>query len=67
METRERQVAEAEDAASAREAMTQEEVDRRVVEARADLANRYDMKLKFVEAKSEGRTAALRSGLAEAE
>nr|XP_020164068.1 paramyosin-like [Aegilops tauschii subsp. strangulata] len=67
LDTRERQVAEAEDAASAREVRTQEEVDRRVVEARADLANRYDLKLKLVEAEAKGRTAALRSRFAEAE
>ena len=38
LETRERQVAQAEDAASACEARIQEEVDRRVAEGRADLA-----------------------------
>ena len=38
-----------------------------MAEARADLAIRYDLKLKLLEAESEGRTAALRSGLAEAE
>ena len=67
LEMRERQVAEAEDAASAREARTQEEADRRVAEASADLANRYNLKLKLMEAEGVGRTAALRSGLAEAE
>ena len=67
METRERQVAQAEDAVSAREARIQEEVDRGLAEARADLANRYDLKLKFVEAEAKGRTTTLRSRLAEAE
>ena len=67
LETRERQVAQAEDAVSTREARAQEEVDRRVAEARADLAGRYDLKLKLVEAEGVGRTTALRSGLAEAE
>ena len=51
----------------AREARIQEEVDRRVVEARADLVSRYDLKLKLVEAEVAGRTAALRSRLTEAE
>ena len=37
LETRERQVAQAEDAVGVREAKVQEEVDRRVAEARADL------------------------------
>ena len=64
---RECQVAEAEDAASARKARTQEEVDHRVVDARADLPNRYDLKLKLVEAEAEGRAATLRSRLAAVE
>ena len=38
-----------------------------MAEARADLAGRYDLKLKLVEAEGVGRTTALRSGLAEAE
>ena len=49
------------------EARAQEEVDHRVAEAHADLAGRYDLKLKLVEAEGVGRTAALRSGLVEAE
>ena len=57
----------AEDAVTAREAKIQEEVDRRVAKARADLANEYDLKLKFLEAEAEGRTAALWSKLNEAE
>ena len=67
LETRERKVAMAEDAATAREAKIQEEVDRRVAEARADLANEYDLKSKISEAEVEGRTAALRARLDEAE
>ena len=55
LETRERQVAQAEDAVSAPEARAQEEVDRRVAEARADLAGRYDLKLKLVEAEGVGK------------
>ena len=42
-------------------------MDHRVAEARTDLAGKYDLKLKLVEAEGVGRTAALRSGLAEAE
>ena len=38
-----------------------------MAEARADLAGRYDLKPKLVEAEAVGRTTALRSGLAEAE
>ena len=67
LETRERQVAQVEDAVCAREVRAQEEVDRWVAEARADLVGRYDLKLKLVEAEAVGRTTALRSGLAEAE
>ena len=67
LETRERQVAQAEDAASTREARIQEEIDRRVAEGRADLANRYNLKLKLLEAEADGRTAALRSKLNEVE
>nr|XP_020168137.1 vicilin-like seed storage protein At2g18540 [Aegilops tauschii subsp. strangulata] len=66
LETRERQVAQTEDAVGAREAKAQEEVDRRVAEARVDLVGRYDLKLKPVEAEAMGRTTALKSGLAEA-
>ena len=38
-----------------------------MVKARSDLANRYNLKLKLVEAEAEGRTTALRSRLDEAE
>nr|XP_020159880.1 hyaluronan-mediated motility receptor-like [Aegilops tauschii subsp. strangulata] len=67
LETRERQVALAEDAVGAREARAQEDVDRRVAEARADILGRYDLKLKLVEAEAAGRTTALKSRLTEAE
>ena len=67
LETRERQVAQAEDVVGAREAKAQEEVDRRAAKAHADLVGRYDLKLKLVEAEVVGRTNALRSGLDEAE
>ena len=67
LEMRERQVAQAEDAIGAREAKAQEEVDRRVVEARADLEGRYDLKLKLAGTEDAGRAAALRPKLAEVE
>ena len=67
LETRERQVAQAEDAANARKARIQKEVDNRVAEARADLVGRYDLKLELVEAEAVGRTTALRTELAEVE
>ena len=67
LETRERQVAQAEDDVGAHEARVQEEVDPRVAEACADLASRYDLKLELVEAKVAGRRTALRSKLTEAE
>lgn len=67
LETRERHVTQVEHVVGAREARAQEEVDRRVAEACADLAGRYDLKLDPLEAEAVGRTAALRSGLAEAE
>ena len=51
----------------AREAKIQEEVDCMVEDSHADLVNRYDLKLKLVEAEAEGRTAVLRSRMAEAE
>ena len=54
LETREHQVAQAEDAASAREARIQEEIDHRVAKGHADLANRYDLKLKLLKAEAEG-------------
>ena len=64
---RDRHVAMAEDVITAREAKIQEEVARRVAKARADLATKYDLKLKFSEAAGEGWTFALRSRLDEAE
>ena len=67
LETRERQVTQAEDDVGAREARVQEEVDRRVAEAHTDLASGYDLKLEMVEAEAAGRTAALSSKLTEME
>ena len=67
LETRERQVAQAEDAIGAREARVQEEVDRRVAKVRADLEGRYDLKLKLAGTEDAGRAAALRPRLDEAE
>ena len=67
LETRERQVAQAEDNVGSREARVQEEDDRRMAEARAVLAGGCDLKLKLVEAEVADRTAALRSRLTEAE
>ena len=66
LETRDRQVDQVEDVVGAREAKAQEEVDRRVAEARAALVGRYDLKLALVEVEAMGRTTAL-SALAEAE
>ena len=67
LETRVHQVAQVEDVVGAREAKAQEEVDRRVAEARAVLFGKYDLKLALVEAEVVGRTTALKSALAEAE
>ena len=65
--TRELQVAQAEDTVGAREAGVEEEVNRRVAEVRADLEGRYDLKLKLAGVEDEGRAAALRPRLDEAE
>ena len=67
LETREHQVAQVEDAANAREARIQKEVDSRVAETRTNLDNRYGMKPELVGAKADGRGSALRSRLAEAQ
>ena len=67
LETRERQVDQAEGVVGAREAKAQEEVDRRVASARTALVGMYDLKLALVEAEVVGRTTALKSALAEAE
>nr|XP_020194689.1 uncharacterized protein LOC109780517 [Aegilops tauschii subsp. strangulata] len=67
LETRERQVAQAEDAPNVREARIHKKVDSRVAEARADLVGRYDLKLELVEAEAVGRTTALRTELAKVE
>ena len=65
LETRERQVTQAEDEVGAHEARIQEEVDHRIAEARADLERMYDQRLELIEAEATGRTAALRSKLTE--
>ena len=67
LETRERQVAQAEDAVGAREAGVEEEITRRVAEVRPDLEGRYDLKLKLAGQEGAGRAAALRPRLDEAE
>nr|XP_020201267.1 plectin-like [Aegilops tauschii subsp. strangulata] len=67
LEVRERQVAMAEDAFTAREAKIQEEVDRRVAKARTDLDDEHRLKLELVEAEVKGRTTALKTKLNEAE
>ena len=56
-----------EDDVGAREVRAQEEVGRRVAEARANLESRHNLKLKLVEAGAAGRTAALKSWLVEVE
>ena len=66
LETRERQVAVAEDAITMHEAKIQEEVDRRVAKARTDLADEHRLALVFLEAEAKGRTTALRKKLDEA-
>ena len=67
LETRERQVAQAEDAVGAHEARVEKEVNRRVAEVHADLEGRYDLKLKLAGIEDAGRAAALRPRLDEAE
>lgn len=66
LETRERQVIQAEDDVGAREARIQQEVHRRMVQVRADLVREYDQRVELIEAEAAGRTAALRSKLTEA-
>ena len=46
------------------EARAQEEVERRVVEARSGLERQYEARLELIRAEAEGRTAALRAKLA---
>ena len=65
LEMRERLVTQAEDDVTARGARVQEEVDRRVAEARSDLERQYEARLELIRAEAEGRTAALRAKLAE--
>ena len=67
LETRERQVAQAEDVVGAREARVEEEINHRVAEVRADLEGRYKLKLKLAGLEGAGRDAALRPRLDEAE
>ena len=67
LETRERQVAQAEDVVGACEAKAQEEVDRRVAEVRAGLESWHGLKLQLAEMEAAGRAAALRPRLAEVE
>nr|XP_020174170.1 vicilin-like seed storage protein At2g18540 [Aegilops tauschii subsp. strangulata] len=67
LETRERQVAQAEDVVGAREAKAQEEVDRRVAEVCAGLEGRHDLELQLAETEAAGRATALRPRLAEVE
>ena len=62
-EKRERLVARAKDDVAAREARAQEEVDRRVVEARSAFEREYETRLGLIRSKAEGRTAALRAKL----
>ena len=67
METRERQVAQAEDAVGAREPKAQEEVDRWVAEVCAGLEGWHYLELQLAETEAAGRAAALRPRLAEVE
>ena len=62
---RERLVTQAEDEVTAREARVQEEVDRRMAEARSNLEREYEVRLELIRAEAEGRTVALRAKLAE--
>ncbi|XP_044456172.1 translation initiation factor IF-2 [Triticum aestivum] len=65
LETRERLVSRAEDDVAVREARAQEEVNRRVAEARSAFEHEYETRLGLIKAEAEGRTAALRAKLAE--
>ena len=67
LETRERQVAVAEDAITMHEAKIQEEVDRRVAKAHADLADKHRLAPVFQKAEAKGRITALRTKLDQAE
>ena len=66
LEMRERQVTQEEDDVGAWEAWIQEEIDRRVAEARAGLEREYEERLELIKAEAVGRTAALRTRLTEA-
>ena len=65
LEMRERLVAQAEDDIAACKVRAQEEVDRRVEEARSAFEREYEARLGLIRAEAEGRTAALRDRLAE--
>ena len=66
METREHQVTQAEDDVGAREVQVQEEISRRMAEARSGLEREYEERLELIKAEAAGRTAALRSRLTKA-
>ena len=59
-------MAQTEDDVAAREARAQEEVDRRVAEARSAFVREYGTRLGLIKVGAEGRTAALRAKLTEA-
>src|SRR3954469_6213146 len=61
LETRERQVTQAEDDVAARETRVLEEVCRRVATARQGLEREFEGKLGMIRVEAEGRTAALRA------
>ena len=67
LETRERQVAQAEDVVGSRAARVEEEINRRVAMVHADLGGRYSLRLELAEQEGAGRAAALRPRLDEAE
>ena len=67
LKTRERHVAQDEDAVGARKARVEEEINRRVAEVHADLEGGYDLKLKLAGQEGAGRAAALKPRLDEAE
>ena len=63
LEVRERQAAVAEDDVATREAQVQVEVEKRVAQARAELAERHRLDLELLKAELEGRTSALKTEL----
>ena len=66
LETRARQVTQVEDDVGTREVRALEEVDHRMAEVHADLVHESNQRLELIKAEAAGRTAALRSKLAEA-